>query len=51
MTYTVRADDAYVQGEDSVSVDHAATVGGTLRTWPPAGTVVTRVTDDADSPR
>ena len=37
MTYTVRADDAYVQGDDSVSVNNAATAGGTLRTWPPRG--------------
>ena len=37
MTYTVRADDAYVQGDDSVSVNLAATAGGTLRTWPPRG--------------
>ena len=48
VTYTVRADDAYVQGNDSLSVTIAGTAGGNYEALSLAGTVATTVTDDAD---
>ena len=49
--YTVRADDAYVQGDDSLSVNISGHGGGNFENVATAGTVVTTVTDDADEPR
>src|SRR4029077_8155254 len=49
VTYTVRADDAYVQGDDSLSVNIAGTAGGEFEGLSLAGTVDTTVTDDADA--
>ena len=51
VTYTVRADDAYVQGNDSLSVTIAGTAGGNYEALSLAGTVATTVTDDADRRR
>src|SRR5207344_1314033 len=49
VTYTVRADDPYVQGDDSLNVSIAGTAGGNYEALSLAGTVATTVTDDADS--
>jgi hypothetical protein len=47
VTYTVRADDPYVQGNDSLNVSIAGTAGGNYEALSLAGTVATTVTDDA----
>ena len=49
MDYAVRADDAYVQGDASLSVSISGNSGGNFENVATAGTVVTSVTDDADS--
>src|SRR5215813_12580710 len=48
-TYTVRADDPYVQGDDHLSVSIAGTAGGNYEAVSLAGTVATTVTDNADA--
>ena len=50
VTYTVRADDPYVQGTLALApVTIAGTAGGNFEDVATTGTVLTRVTDDADT--
>jgi hypothetical protein len=46
--FAVRADDAQVQGTDTLSVGVATTSGGNFEAVTPTGPVSTTVTDDAD---
>ena len=46
--YVVRADDAYAQADDSLSVTIASNTGGEFENVATAGTVLTSVTDDGD---
>ena len=47
--YAVRADDAYLQGAASCGCRSRGNSGGNFENVATAGTVVTSVTDDADS--
>ena len=49
VNYTVRADDAYVQGTDNLSVSITGNTGGNFENVATTGTVLTSVTDDADT--
>ena len=46
--YAVRADDAYIEADDVLSVTIANTTGGNYEQLATAGTVTTTVTDDTD---
>ncbi|MDP3170410.1 MAG: VCBS domain-containing protein, partial [Polaromonas sp.] len=47
--YTVRADDAYAQGTDNLSVSISATSGGNYEAVATTGTVANTVVDDTDT--
>ena len=49
VTYAVRADNPYVQADDSLSVTISGTAGANYEGVSLAGTVATTVTDDADA--
>ncbi|MBT9525792.1 MAG: large adhesive protein, partial [Rhizobacter sp.] len=46
--FAVRADDAHVQPDDTLTVNVASTSGGNFEALTPIGTAVTTVSDDAD---
>ena len=47
--YIVRADDAYVQSDDTLSVNVSSTSGGSFEALATGGSATTTVTDDADA--
>ena len=49
--FAVRADDAYVQGTQTLNVSVTGTTGGNFEALTTTGTATTTVTDDADPTR
>ena len=49
VVHTVRADDAYLQGTENLSVSITGNSGGNYENVATTGTVLTSVTDDADT--
>ena len=49
--FAVRADDAYVQGTETLNVTVTGTTGGNFEALTTTGTATTTVTDDAEPPR